>query len=1203
MSEARRPYAASSINDLEAIFGSHPEDLAVLSLLVEELSHRKTQRARHLLALVAERLANLEPEADDAVEPGGLDDDLPSTEEDPDTSERENMGTRVGEENVKAAAAKPPADSDQPPDDRKRPERLSLVRPVGTPGLPEPRAYSLKAGRPLGVPTDADLPQIYAAALAALIFEIKTTGAGQKRYELENGIRAAGNEPVYEFSFTDEADLFEDAKVEVEVSGRRIDASIISISSGRLWLATDEELGGIVRRVVLLVDATALLEALKQRIEDAYKGQIILNRVIADAVVGLKQPPPDPVPIPEVGTDNSLDFAKSKALRRALTASVTYVWGPPGCGKTLLLSEIVRSVFENAKRILVCSNTNKAVDQVLYRICKSLGKQHPAMDEGRIVRLGNIADDKLVAEYNAYVTVDGIVERRSADLKARLAQVQQEIAKIDAASAEARATRDRLSQLDRAQQALDFHLDVTNKVARTGKELNTNAQAVLTKLRELSDELEKRRNSFFPVFKRSEKTIQLDITAAQARRSKLLSEVEDAKIQYAKAKAAFEAAKSERDQLHGQLGKVDRSLVERIIATAEKSRAPFVTELREIESTITELRLSIMKEAKVFGATCTKAYLAVKEIGQVDMVIFDEASMILLPMIWFVSGLAKDRVVVSGDFRQIAPIVQTSQEPVYDVLGHDVFTAARLDNPHADDARMVMLDTQYRMDRVICELISEPMYSGRLRTDAEQERTLGNPPSPYDGTLTIIDTSDLWPFESVNAFFSRFNLMHALLARNLAWHFNRQGYIGANTDLAICTPYAAQSKLIRKFLDGEGLGTLVQVGTVHSFQGDERNTIVLELPESYGGARMLGQFLQGVPPKQVGARLINVAVSRAQSHLIVLANLTYLDRLLPSASLLRGILYDMQRMGRVVSGSDLLTLRPIESDLRGLFNRVPLDFDAKTMGIFNESTFDTAIEADLTNAKESIVIFSGFVTPSRVAKLGDLLRMKTTDGIRVRCVTRPPNRNGTMDPERSKNALDALERIKCVVDCRAHIHEKIVLIDKEIVWHGSLNVLSHTHRTDESMTRVVNAGLAEALAANMSKRRVSADKVLQTIGDAENPRCGSCGARTVYNEGKLGPYFYCEDECGWSISIKNASRQNRAQEPDNSDGSLPKNGPSCPLCKGKTVLRHGRNGAFYGCSKYPDCKGTIDAAPRRSRDRKSYKGKSSPKGAKQARDA
>ena len=213
-----------------------------------------------------------------------------------------------------------------------------------------------------------------------------------------------------------------------------------------------------------------------------------------------------------------------------------------------------------------------------------------------------------------------------------------------------------------------------------------------------------------------------------------------------------------------------------------------------------------------------------------------------------------------------------------------------------------MLDTQYRMDKAICGLISEPMYGGLLNTaiDKKPSQLARRPPPPYDGTLTIIDTSDLWPFESVNAFFSRFNLMHALLARNLAWYLHRQGYIQTEMDLAVCTPYAAQARLISKLLDGESLGSFVQVGTVHSFQGDEREAIVLELPEGHGGARMLGQFLQGVPPKQIGARLINVAVSRARNHLIVLANLTYLDRLLPSASLLRGILHEMQRSGCVV---------------------------------------------------------------------------------------------------------------------------------------------------------------------------------------------------------------------------------------------------------------------------------------------------------------
>jgi ssDNA-binding Zn-finger/Zn-ribbon topoisomerase 1 len=1046
---------------------------------------------------------------------------------------------------------------------------------------------SLDKDKTLTVAPNADFPQVYAAALAALISEIKATGAGQKRYELENGVRTEGNEVVYEFPFTDDAELFEDAKVEIEILGRRTDGSIVSISSGRLWLTTGEELGSVLKRAVLIVDATALLDVLKQKVEEAGKGELSLNRSIADAVVGKGKPPADPNAIPEVPSAQPLNSGQSAARKRALTASVTHIWGPPGCGKTQVLSEIVRSAFEAEKRILVCSNTNKAVDQILYRICVSLGKQHRAMEEGLVVRVGTIADEKLREVYRDYVTIDGIVERRSADLKACVSQVQAEIARIDRQSASARTTLEKFSLFDTAQRNLDACTEAMNLLSRTSAEIVRKLQLSDDKLRGFLSELDKRRNSVFVIFQRGEDAIQKDIASTQEGKRRLQLELDSTKSGYVGAEEALEAAKQERDRLRAQLAGLDRARTERVIAEADELRVPLVRELREIEVKISDLRAAVLKDAKILGATCTKTYLSGKDIGQVDMVIIDEASMVLLPVAWLVAGLAKERVVVCGDYRQIPPIVQTSQQAVFDVLGNDVFAAAELTGLKAGDDRMVMLDTQYRMEKPICDLISEPMYDGRLRTaDTRKSQEVRRPPSPFDGVLTIIDTSDLWPFESVNAFFSRFNLMHALLVRNLAWYFREDGYIQTLGDLGICTPYSAQSKLIKKLIDGENLSSLVQVGTVHSFQGDERNAIVLELPEGYGGARMIGQFLQGIPPAQTGARLINVAATRAKNHLIVLANLTYLDRLLPSESLLRGVLFDMQRQGRIVSGQDLLKLRPIESDLRGLFNRVPLDMDARTFGIFNQTTFVPAIESDLANAKSSIVIFSGFVTPGRVAKLGDLLRAKTASGVRVRCVTRPPKYNGSMDPARTKNALDALERINCVVDCRARIHEKVVLIDGEIVWHGSLNVLSHTHLTDESMTRVVNAGLAQALASNLSKRRVSAEKAFQAIGDAENPRCEKCAARTVYNEGKYGPFFACEDECGWSINVKNIGRRAPASEGKGADTTgLSQQGPACPICKGTTLLRQSRNGPFYGCTKYPDCKGAINPSPRTKKGR------------------
>jgi ssDNA-binding Zn-finger/Zn-ribbon topoisomerase 1 len=249
-----------------------------------------------------------------------------------------------------------------------------------------------------------------------------------------------------------------------------------------------------------------------------------------------------------------------------------------------------------------------------------------------------------------------------------------------------------------------------------------------------------------------------------------------------------------------------------------------------------------------------------------------------------------------------------------------------------------------------------------------------------------------------------------------------------------------------------------------------------------------------------------------------------------------------------------------------------------TFGLFDEKSFDPAFKADILAAKESIVIFSGFITPRRIGEIGDLLRMKVADGAKVRCVTRPPHRNGTMDPTLGKEALDILEGIGCVVDCRANIHQKVVLIDNKVVWHGSLNALSHSHRTEESMTRMVNEGLAQTIAAAMSKRKTSAEKAASVVAEPENPRCPECTSRTVYAIAKSRAnqeFFYCEADCGWREPLWKAEKHDnsRANQPSQSD--VPKDGPPCPACGAATRLRSGPYGPFYGCIRYPDCKSTV----------------------------
>jgi PLD-like domain len=136
-------------------------------------------------------------------------------------------------------------------------------------------------------------------------------------------------------------------------------------------------------------------------------------------------------------------------------------------------------------------------------------------------------------------------------------------------------------------------------------------------------------------------------------------------------------------------------------------------------------------------------------------------------------------------------------------------------------------------------------------------------------------------------------------------------------------------------------------------------------------------------------------------------------------------------------------------------------------GLFGGHDFARLVKLDLNAAKKSIVIFSGFITPMRAAQMGDLLRRKITDGVRVRCVTRPPRYNGNIPEELGRQALKSLEAI--AVDLRSRIHEKVVLIDDHIAWFGSLNPLSHTAHTSEIMARVENEEVVDSYSKNVGR--------------------------------------------------------------------------------------------------------------------------------------
>jgi hypothetical protein len=49
---------------------------------------------------------------------------------------------------------------------------------------------------------------------------------------------------------------------------------------------------------------------------------------------------------------------------------------------------------------------------------------------------------------------------------------------------------------------------------------------------------------------------------------------------------------------------------------------------------------------------------------------------------------------------------------------------------------------------------------------------------------------------------------------------------------------------------------------------------------------------------------------------------------------------------------------------------------------------------------------------------------------------------------------------------------------------------------------------------------------------------------------------------------------NLQYEQAQSKGKIPPDILHCPKCNSKMILRNGRYGKFYGCAKYPNCRGT-----------------------------
>jgi len=203
--------------------------------------------------------------------------------------------------------------------------------------------------------------------------------------------------------------------------GNPIDVRLVEIAELKVTLAVATHIGRAVPSAKLQTDLTMLLKRLIARIEEkAQEGHSAADRVLGKRPSSGKLATFTPF-------NSLLNKEQKQAVASALGRDATFVWGPPGTGKTYTIGEIGAQLFHLGKTLLIASHTNTAVDGAVLKIAEALKWR---FEEGDIVRVGDPVKPELrdfERTSDTKIIMRSTVEKRERRLKERRDEAQREL--------------------------------------------------------------------------------------------------------------------------------------------------------------------------------------------------------------------------------------------------------------------------------------------------------------------------------------------------------------------------------------------------------------------------------------------------------------------------------------------------------------------------------------------------------------------------------------------------------------------------------------------------------------------------------------------------------------------------------------------------------------------------------------------------------
>jgi len=516
--------------------------------------------------------------------------------------------------------------------------------------------------------------------------------------------------------------------------------------------------------------------------------------------------------------DKKADLDQILAINKAIKYPLAYIQGPPGTGKTSTIINTIINAFFYERTVLFASNNNHPINGVFT----SLGrlKYRNFSIPFPVVRLGSSRVQNQALDYmralHEKVESTPIYE---ATLKK----------KKKAESQKARQLTELLARYEERLELLERRECIERLLESSGS-LHFTAELEARQLKKIEEGLQRigqiQHEEALSLLPNDTDALSMFLHYSSALHLKRLSEPkykELLEIAYDTKSAPGERA----------------ALFNRYLADSNNLR-------------------NFLRVFPIVITTCISARRLGEPKPSFDMVILDEASQcnIATALVPIVRGSS---LMLVGDPQQLNPVINLdplASEKLrrnyqvaerYDYCSNSIYKAFLASDSVSDE---ILLSHHYRSDERIINFNNKKYYNGKLKIRTKPSEA--PPLQYYNVSLDQSDVRNTAPGE-VSAIID---------------------YIKQHPDekIGIITPFTNQRELIHLALATESI-TSVACGTVHSFQGDEQDTILFSTGLAAKTSARTYAWLAS------NRELINVATSRAKKRLVILSNKQNLKRL------------------------------------------------------------------------------------------------------------------------------------------------------------------------------------------------------------------------------------------------------------------------------------------------------------------------------------